>query len=70
LGIGQPRKTFNDMSESLWVDKLEEELVKSGLPNVIKKLTRELVDESRQRAHLFDLDNVCRHVRKMSQTLE
>jgi hypothetical protein len=58
------------MNETFWQAKLEAELKASGLPEAINKLTRELVDQAKRRAFLFESDSVCKQIRKMSQTQE
>jgi hypothetical protein len=70
LGTGQPEETYTRMSASMWRTKLEANLRESGLPSAIDKLTREMVDQAKQRAFLSESLGVCKQLRKMSAAQE
>ena len=70
LGVGQPQENFNLMSPKLWRAKLEREMSGSGLPDAIQKLTREMVDQAKQRALMQECEAVCKQLRKMSAAQE
>jgi hypothetical protein len=58
------------MNPELWRNKLIYELNHSGLPDAIKKLTREMVDQAKQRAFLLEGEGVCKQLRKMNSAQE
>jgi hypothetical protein len=70
LGTGQPKQHYTNMNPDLWRNKLVQELNRSGLPDAIKKLTRELVDEAKQHAFLLEGEGVCKQLRKMNSAQE
>ena len=70
MGTGQPEDTYNRMSRDTWRGKLQTNLVESGLPNAINKLTREMVDQAKQRAFLLESIGVCKQLKKMSAAQE
>ncbi|KIM23876.1 hypothetical protein M408DRAFT_332078, partial [Serendipita vermifera MAFF 305830] len=70
LGTGQPEETYNRMSPETWRAKLEINLSESGLPDAINKLTREMVDQAKQRAFLSESIAVCKQLKKMSAAQE
>jgi hypothetical protein len=70
LGTGQPKQHYTNMNPNLWRNKLDSELNLSGLPEAIKKLTREMVDQAKQRAFLLEGEGVCKQLRKMNSAQE
>lgn len=58
------------MDPELWRNKLDSELDGSGLPEAIKKLTREMVDQAKKRAFLLEGEGVCKQLRKMNSAQE
>jgi len=58
------------MSAGMWRTKLKNNLEESGLPGAINKLTREMVDQAKQRAFLSESVGVCKQLRKMSAAQE
>jgi len=65
LGEGKPELVYNDYDRDGWVEKVEEQLNKSGLPSVIHKLTRELVDSARKNALISETAEAIRLVREL-----
>jgi hypothetical protein len=53
-----------------WRDKLQAELLASGLPGAIQKLTKEMVDSARVNALLNEADTIIRQLREMSTVQE
>ena len=49
----------------MWWDKLQERLDASGLPAVIRGLTKEMVDIAQANALLSEADTVIKQVREM-----
>ncbi|KAG8824093.1 hypothetical protein FRC19_002548 [Serendipita sp. 401] len=70
LGTGQPKENYDRMSEQLWRDKLDWEMKESGLPAAIKKLSREMVDQAKQRAFLMESEGIRRQLRKILSAQE
>lgn len=58
------------MDAYVWRNKLEMELDRSGLPDAIKKLTREMVDQAKQRAFMAEGEAICKQLRKINQAQE
>ncbi|PVG00635.1 hypothetical protein CPB86DRAFT_181593 [Serendipita vermifera] len=66
LGTGQPDMAFTRMNTEIWMNTLEKELNKSGLPVAIRRLTKEMVDQAKRHALLMENDTVLRQLRRMS----
>jgi hypothetical protein len=65
LGEGKPELVYNDYDRDGWVGMVEEQLNNSGLPRVIQKLTRELVDNARKNALTGETAEAIRLVREL-----
>ena len=65
LGEGKPELVYKEYSRGEWEEKVEEQLANSGLPNVIHKLTRELVDRARKNALTGEILEAIRHIREL-----
>jgi hypothetical protein len=50
LGKEKPALVYNQYDRGGWVEKVKEQYRNSGLPEVIKRLTREMVDNARKNA--------------------
>jgi hypothetical protein len=61
----KPELVYNDYDRDLWVGMVEEQLNISGLPRVIHKLTRELVDSARKNALTGETAEAIRLVREL-----
>ena len=58
------------MTPDLWRNKLVSELNLSGLPDAIKKLIREMVDQAKQRAFLLEGSGIREQLRKLNLAQE
>ena len=65
LGEGKPEFVYNECDRGRWKEKVEEQLTHSGLPHVIYKLTRELVDRARKTALTSEMAEAIRLVREL-----
>jgi hypothetical protein len=65
LGEGKPEYVYEDYNRGEWEGKVEEQLHKSGLPQVIHKLTREMVDSARKNALTSEVLEAIRLVREL-----
>ena len=65
LGEGKPEFVYNDYNRGEWEEKVEEQLHHSGLPLVIHKLTREMVDSARKNALTSEISEAIRLVREL-----
>ena len=70
LGEGKPAFVYNDYDRDGWVEKLEEQYKNSGLPDVINKLTREMVDNARENALTSETVAAIRLVRELRKKEE
>ena len=68
LGEAKPEFVYNEYDQGGWEEKVEEQLRKSGLPLVIHKLTRELVDRGRKTALTSETAEAIRLVRNLRNT--
>ena len=68
--MAEPESTYVRLDNQKWKDKLESELIASGLPDAIKTLTREMVDRARRNALLSEADAIIRMLRKMGNEQE
>ena len=62
LGEGKPESVYKEYSRGEWEEKVEEQLTNSGLPHVIHKLTREMVDSARKNALASEISEAIRLV--------
>jgi hypothetical protein len=62
LGEGMPEYVYEDYDRGEWEKKVEEQLHKSGLPQVIQKLTRDMVDSARKNAPTSEISEAIRLV--------
>ena len=60
-----PEFVYSQYDRRGWEEKVEEQLQNSGLPNVIRKLTRELVDHTRKTALIRETAEAIRLVREL-----
>ena len=65
LGEGKPELVYDDYDRDGWVEKVEDQLNTSGLPEVINKLTREMVDSARKNALASETAEAIRLVREL-----
>jgi predicted ArsR family transcriptional regulator len=65
LGEGKPELVYKNYELAEWVEKVEEQLDDSGLPHVINKLTREMVDSARKNALTSETAEAIRLVREL-----
>jgi hypothetical protein len=68
--VGDPTATYGRFDIKTWRDKLQMELLDSGLPGAIQKLTKEMVDSARINALLREADTIVRQIREMSNVQE
>ena len=60
-----PELVYGQFDRGRWEEKVEEQLQNSGLPRVIHKLTRELVDRARETALTSETAEAIRLVREL-----
>ena len=65
LGEGKPEFVYHEYNRGEWEEKVDEQLQFSGLPNVIHKLTRELVDRARRTALTSETVEAIRLIREL-----
>jgi hypothetical protein len=70
LGEGKPEFVYNQYDRDGWVEKVEEQYKHSGLPDVINKLTREMVDNARKNALTSETAEAIRLVRELRKKEE
>ena len=65
LGEGMPELVYSQYDRGGWEEKVEEQLHNSGLPHLIHKLTRELIDRARKNALTGEMAEANRLVREL-----
>jgi hypothetical protein len=68
--VGDPRVNYSRFDIQTWRDKLQMELLDSGLPGAIQKLTKEVVVSARINALLREADTIIRQLRELSNVQE
>ena len=65
LGESKPESVYKEYSRGEWEERVEEQLNNSGLPHVIHKLTREMIDSGRKKALPSEISEAIRLVREL-----
>ena len=65
LGEGEPDSVYEGYDRGTWEEKVKYQREQSGLPHVIYKLTRELVDRARKTALTSETLEAIRLVREL-----
>ena len=60
-----PEFVYNQYDRGGWEKKVEEQLENSGLPHIIHKLTRDLVDRARKTALTSETAEAIRLIREL-----
>ena len=65
LGVGDPQSVYQRFDHPTWMNKLNMELLDSGLPGAIHALTKEIVDRGRIKALLSETDTITKYIKEL-----
>jgi hypothetical protein len=68
LGQGQPETTYRTITRSpqAWQDAIERQRRSSGLPDALRRLTSDMVDQAKQRVLVSEGRQLYKQIRKIN----
>ena len=66
LGEGMPEHTYNAMSPEKWQRAVKYQWEHSGLPDALRRLTSDMVDQAKQRVLVSEGIQLHKHIRKIN----